>query len=116
MRRMISFTLPIRLVSEANQRDHWVVRNERKKNQQMMVKAYSGRLGNMPLPSSMRIILTRFGKRKMDSDNLAGSFKHVQDALAKIIGIDDGSDKLTWVYRQEIGEYVVRVEIEKTKV
>jgi len=47
------------------------------------------------------ITFTRYSCKVMDTDNLAGSFKHVQDAMAKCLNIDDGSPEITWKYAQE---------------
>lgn len=32
---------------------------------------------------------------------MSGWFKAVRDAIAALLGIDDGSSRLTWVYQQE---------------
>lgn len=62
------------------------------------------------------VTITRIGKRKLDSDNLAISAKHVRDGIADAYGVDDGSDLYTWNYAQEIGkDYAVRIEI-RTRV
>lgn len=110
---MSSFTIPVQVISEANCHDHWAARRRRKKTQQdttflsCCTQAY-------PKSPPKKIILTRIypsrGKR-MDDDNLAGSFKHVQDEIARFVRIDDG--KIDWTYQQERGdEYGVRVEFE----
>lgn len=59
----------------------------------------------------------------MDSDNLAISMKYIRDALAEwivdregelAIGKADETDKLTWVYDQEVGKnYEVKIQIEE---
>jgi hypothetical protein len=107
----ISVYLPIQTVSEMNMREHWAARNRRKKSQQLVTAAKLGpfvkALNGLDLVS---VRLTRFGKRKMDDDNLASSFKHVQDAVAKCLGIDDG--KIKWKYEQvHHHEYKVRVHV-----
>lgn len=60
------------------------------------------------------ITLTRVAPRRLDSDNLAGSFKAVQDEVAALMGIDDGDPRITWVYAQRSpsvpNEYAVEVE------
>jgi hypothetical protein len=52
----------------------------------------------------------------LDPDNLANSFKAVQDAVAKRLGIDDGDQsKVRWVYEQRATgrhEYGLEVKIE----
>jgi len=96
--------IPLQLVSEANQREsHWA-KHRRKKGQQEIAAAYL-RQENIDGLRPTRIGLTRVvpasGKhagKLMDDDNLAGCFKHVQDAIAKELGMDDGDIK--WSYHQ----------------
>ncbi len=91
---------PIKTVSEANQREHWVIKNARKKSQQLaFVALWRNAKGKVVPPA--KITFTRYSCNVLDSDNLAGAFKHVRDALAKEIGIDDGSPRIQWEYRQE---------------
>lgn len=66
------------------------------------------------------ITLTRVGARMLDPDNLANSFKAVQDAIAKRLGIDDGDQsKVRWVYEQRATgkhQYGLEVKIEAAEV
>ena len=106
---VVTTEVPIRLVSEANQRDHWRVRNARKKSQQfvtsIMLSSIREKLVQVGGEWPLDIVLTRVGPRKMDKDNNAGSFKHVQDAIAKWFGFDDGDEtKVRWHYEQAIGK------------
>jgi crossover junction endodeoxyribonuclease RusA len=64
------------------------------------------------------VTITRLSStgRKLDTDNLAGSAKHIRDGIADALGVDDGSDRYTWRYGQEAhpirGAWGVRVTIE----
>jgi len=80
----LTFYVPTKLISEANQREHWAIKTKRKKAQQRAVELYwlSQRFRVAP---PVVVTLTRVGVRKLDPDNLAGSFKHVQDAIAVAI-------------------------------
>ena len=91
----------LKTVSEANQREHWRTRNARKKKQQASValamEAYRSSIVKLVCP--LTIVLERCspGHRPMDSDNLQGSMKHVRDAVAKCLNIDDGDTMMaTW--------------------
>lgn len=117
---MISITLPIRTVSEANKREHWAVTARRIKEQRGVAKlTMQSLLAPDEMPGSWTktvIRLTRIAPCKLDSGNLEVSFKGVQDGIADAIGFDDGDARLTWQYAQERGEpkqYAVRVEIEE---
>lgn len=113
----MTVTMPIRLLSEANMREHWFVKNKRKKQQQAIVQAcwISERMNQVKWRFPLKITFTRIGARKLDSDNLAGSGKAVRDQLAKLLNVNDGDEsKVTWHYAQRIGkrgEYAVEIEI-----
>lgn len=113
--QILAFEYPMRVVSEANQREHYMAKHRRKVAQQLETAAEWRRaIGQRRVPLPCVIRLTRIGCKAMDSDNLAGSMKHVQDAIAKLIGVDDGSDLLRFEYAQEViakRQYAVRVEV-----
>lgn len=62
----------------------------------------------------INITLTRYGKRLLDDDNLAGSFKAIRDEIAKQLDRDDNPKSgLSWTYRQQVGKvYAVGILIE----
>ena len=119
--QMITVTIPVKTVSEANSHTHWRERQKRAKAQRWaatnMVRAdlFGYRFRAMTgQREDLVLTLTRIAPRKLDSDNLAGSCKHVRDGIADALGIDDGDERLDWRYAQEKGkpgEYAVRVEI-----
>lgn len=105
--------LPIKVVSEANQAEHWRKRAKRKKAQKEAMHAFMAGLSSVapPFPVIVKFTKLNWGKKALDTDNLAGAFKHVQDAMAEILGCDDGErDKVTWEYDQmpyhAVGIYV----------
>jgi hypothetical protein len=113
---VVTLELPFVTASEANRRDHWAVRNRRKKDQQAALGAVFAASGlwNWKPPLPVRVTLTRQGSRLLDPDNLAGSFKHVQDGVARLVlGVDDGDRaRVEWVYDQCPGVAGVFVRIE----
>jgi len=115
---MISFSLPIRTVSEANSREHWSAKAKRARGQRLMarVETISRRVALHCVSFPLTITLTRIGKRMLDSDNLSRSFKAIRDGVADGLDIDDGDERLVWIYGQEIGkEYGVRIEVKGAK-
>lgn len=49
-----------------------------------------------------RVTLVRpFVTTPLDSDNMSAACKAPRDAVAQFLGVDDASDRLHWVYRQE---------------
>lgn len=106
-----TFLLPIRTFSESNMREHWSKKYKRKNAQQLTTRLMLGAVIE-PWPT-VRVRLTRLGPRKLDTDNNVSSFKHVQDAVAAWLFVDDGSERVTWEYGQEKSKtYSVRVEVE----
>jgi hypothetical protein len=110
----------LRVVSEANSHTHWRVRQKRARAQRELVRAalcLRGLLAYTTLPG-LRVTFTRIiGKhgQRFDSDNLEGSFKHVRDEVAALVGRDDGDPWWRWVVsrNQERGpEYGVRIAFE----
>src|SRR3990167_81795 len=104
--------LPIRTVSESNQREHWAQKAKRAKAQRSETYHHAlnawGRLspsiGRFPL----QITLTRIAPRALDSDNLAGALKAVQDGVADWLAGEygQGQDRqagLLWRYKERRG-------------
>lgn len=91
---------PIKTVSEANRREHWAAKNKRlvKQKADFRLLWRSHRIRAL-LP--VEIVFTRFSCRVLDDDNLRSAFKAIRDVVAQEIGIDDGSELLNFVYRQE---------------
>lgn len=137
----MTITLPIRTVSEANQHAHWRARSTRAKCQRsgvalalyrpltpfrraLAVDAYAfaerATEGNLAqakacaVPPHVVVTLTRIAPRSLDSDNLAGSQKHVRDGVADALGIDDRDSRVAWCYAQRNGvtrEYAVEIVV-----
>ena len=101
-------TMPIRLHSTLNMREHWSARAKRVKAQRAAV-AYTGVGRGCRLPCVVKI--TRIGKRKLDGDNLQGACKAVRDQVAVHLMVDDADPRVTWEYAQEKGDYAVRIEV-----
>lgn len=123
-RTVIVFDIGIQLVSVANLREHWATRAGRNKRHRIAAhRATAYELASIqswarPLDVSkpMTITITRIAPRKLDSDNLASSAKAVRDGIAEALGIDDGSELVTWLYAQTKRfprEYGCQVRIEQ---
>jgi len=95
---MISITLPIATVSEANRRDCWQVRARRAKAHRNVAWALCPRY---PVPCV--VTMTRVGARILDDDNLRGALKSTRDGLADRLGVKDNSPLVEWRYAQAKG-------------
>jgi len=101
----------LRIQSVANKRMHWREMHRLAKTQRAEAHwAMHHAIGALP-KRPMVITLTRIAPRQLDSDNAVSGLKFVRDGVADWLGIDDGSPLLDWQYRQERGEYAVRVQI-----
>ncbi len=112
--------IPLRLMSEANQREHHMVKARRVKVQRKAVRlalaTMHGHLGSPALP--LLVTITRIAPRGLDSDNLVGSAKAVRDAIADWFGVDDGGPQIAWNVEQgrgDVGEYAVEVLLREVK-
>lgn len=117
----VSVFVPLRLVSEANQREHWSRRHRRAAEQkQLVLLALRARSRGRPrLPC--RVEITRIAPKPIrDGDNLHGSAKHVRDAVAHFLGVDDadvGGGPVSWSRPDQVrGPYGVRIAIFDTDV
>lgn len=116
---MILVTYPEKIVSEANQREHWRPKAARAKlhrvNAWAAMRQAGGFIGAPELLGPLRITMTRIAPRELDSDNLASGFKASRDGVADWLGIDDGDKRLTWEYQQRKGmpkQYAVEIRVE----
>jgi len=113
-----TFSIPMRLLSEANTHQHWRKKHERTKRQQKVVElVWISKRPVVKIPCT--VTLTRFGPRLFDDDSLGYSFKAIRDKIADLIlpglapGQADGAGKgIIWKYGQEKGLYGIRIEIE----
>lgn len=134
-RPVVSAFVPVVLRNVANLREHWATKAKRAKAHRsaayLAVRAtnYVMRgLGCIILRSKggysepqlregecVVVVLTRTycGRgRRMDDDGAARAMKAVRDGVADAIGIDDGSERVTWLVDQAKGpEAGVRIEV-----
>lgn len=106
-------SVPIKIVSTANHREHWSAKHRRNKQHAEAVRIAF--LASRQIPYSgtgLKITLTRIGGKLIDkADNLPNGFKSVIDEVARQVGTDDGSDYYSWVFDQCPGRETPAVEI-----
>lgn len=118
---MVLITIPMRLVSEANQREHWAQKQRRVRAQREEVYLRLWRSPHRRPTLPCTITITRIAPRMLDGhDNLSGSAKAVVDGMSDWLAgaYGTGEDRqvgLTWRYAQRPGkpkEYAVEITIE----
>lgn len=120
-------TIPLRLVSLTNQREHWAKKANRAKVQRNAtklslfadagVRPFTGALDSL-IGRRWLVTLTRVAPRQLDGDNMQAACKSVRDGVADFLCLDDGDRRIVWQYAQERGnpkEYAVRIRIELTE-
>ena len=110
---MANMILPLRTVSLTNQRTHWAVKARRARAERITVATlWTGR--TLKAGEIAGIWLCRVAPRRLDDDNLRAALKSIRDRVAEELGVDDGSERLIWMYEQRRGkpkEYAVLVEV-----
>jgi len=107
----MTVTIPMRLPSVANLREHWAVKAKRSAAQRGAARlACNGVRPAFPVT----IKLVRVSPRPLDDDNLRSAFKAIRDGVTDAVGLKDDRDpRLSWEYEQRRGrpkEHAVLVE------
>ena len=97
--------IPLRTVSEANVREHYMARARRHAGHRRIAgQAVMTSLLKAARQSITRVTLVRCGGRALDDDNLSGALKACRDGVADALGVTDGPNgQVRWVYAQEPG-------------
>lgn len=108
LNRPVDITLPLRIESVANLREHWGDKSKRTKAHRMAAVA----VPTHGLPCV--VTLTRIAPRVLDDDNLRSAFKALRDGIADRLSVKDNDPRVEWRYAQAKGqpkEYAARVQI-----
>jgi len=120
---ILSITVPIRIQSSSNLREHWARKRARDNSQELMIRMYLRNEAGVPpgvpcLP--LQIKLTRIAPKSLDYDNLVAAFKKALDVLSDWVtpglapGRADSVEGLTFHFGQQKGkvrEYGLKIEI-----
>ena len=103
--------LAVKTLSEANLTSRWGKINRVKNQRREVERAFTLPIGSIPSgPWGVR--LTRYYRsRPLDTDNCTIAVKATRDSIASVLGVDDGSPYVGWVYAQTKGPIGVLVEI-----
>lgn len=102
-------------VSEANRRDTWGKIKRKKEQREKTIAEVSAALGHgaaLPPHGPWFLRLTRISPKSLDrAVNLPSALKAVEDAMAAVLGVDDGSPMLETSCDQQKGKPAVLVEV-----
>jgi hypothetical protein len=109
--------LRLRSANRTN-REHWTARKRRVDHEKAVVTALlRATLGvRCPVPLPVVVCVTRVGPRAMDRDNNVASMKATIDATAAWLGVDDADPRVAWDYGQAVGDFAVRITVERREV
>lgn len=98
----VEFELPIRTSTLGNAKGHWRTRHRVAVEQRNATSVFAARhvRGIPATASSVRVTFTRLSSGRLDKGNAYGAMKHIEDALSKLIGIDDGDSRWDLVVEQ----------------
>jgi len=115
---MIAVTIPMKIPSAANLREHHMAKARRVKAQRSAARLYlldaENRGARRPaLP--VVVTLTRIAPRKLDAhDNVRHALKGVVDGIADWLKLRDDDARIEWRYAQEKGapkQSALRIEV-----
>lgn len=130
---LVVVRIPIRTVSEANQREHWRTKATRVRVQRLAVKLalmttlrQAGISANVASPRAGEVLreflcakalvtIARIAPRALDDDNASSSAKATRDSVAECLGVDDRDHRVGWCVEQRrggVGEYAVEIRVE----
>lgn len=101
--------IPLQLKRGLNSREHHMARHRRVlKEREAVSWAFKPRSAKAQLAEDRGrnpdnrwvVVLTRLSPGRLDDDNLAGAFKAVRDQVADELGLDDGDERLKFLYAQ----------------
>lgn len=115
------WVLPILTVAESNSRDDWAKKSNRTRTARRIVsRAFGPRLDVVArfalafhAGRTLGVVFTRLGGRKLDKGvNLPSALKATEDAVALMLGADDGAPNWDAKFEQQPGgKSGVRIEL-----
>jgi len=113
---MVDVPIPgLRLGRGQNSREHHFARARRVAREKNIVTlVLRGTVArSMMVLAPLTVTITRVAPSKgLDSDNAVSSAKAVRDAVAGVLGVDDGDGRVDWRVCQRRGSWAVEVRIE----
>jgi len=100
----LTTTIDVQLISKANAREHRRVRDQRiikEREATTFALHLADKLATLSFEQGARVTLSRpYHETPLDDDNIRAAFKAVRDAVAEFLGVDDGEERLHFIYQQ----------------
>jgi hypothetical protein len=130
-RTALTFTAPIHIIPETNQREHWGAKARRVKAQRsaaamltrlamrkLQIRGPPWGLPILPALVTLTRILGHRGRPLDGHDNRRAAFKAVVDGIAEALQVNDGDEtRVQWKYAPEEkgSAWAIRIRIERMK-
>jgi hypothetical protein len=101
--------------SEANVRERWGKIHRASKARDATIEEIAVALGQgqyLPTTGPWYVRITRLSAKTLDRDNLGRALKAIQDTIAAMLKVDDGSPLVEWDPQQRVEKGPLGVEIE----
>lgn len=98
----ITFDVPIRTSNPLNS-GNWGNGFAQDRKRKAEKAAVYRRMPAVELDSVLVVRMVRRSNGTLDDDGLRAALKSVRDAIAKRLGVDDGTQLVRWLYEQEKG-------------
>lgn len=113
---LVTTTVELVTRAEANQHTHWRARQERAKEaNEVVFDALSLAADPIDPRPGLVVRLTRIVGREreqLDDDNTTGALKHVRDAVARWLGVDDRDPCVSWTTTELFTRGPLRARVE----
>ncbi len=98
----VSVTIPVKLVSILNEREHWAKKAKRAAQHRWLAATHLQSASGCRLPDILPVVvaITRLAPRCLDGDNCLAACKAIRDGIADWLGVDDADARVTWRYFQ----------------
>lgn len=101
----ITYEIPVKTISENNRsrHEHWGTTRRRAARQRAAAMLFTNAAMNGDRMAKS-VLITRVAPRFLDTDNLVGATKHLQDGIADALGINDRNMEWRYAQRQRKGK------------
>lgn len=98
--------IPLKTGRGLNNRETWRQTARRVANERSVTLLAMGYPRRLQPGEAVQVTLVRVSRGHLDDDNNVGALKHVRDAVAQWLGIDDGSPRIRFLYGQRVSKRI----------